>query len=58
MSTRTHARARYAKRLASTYLQICVVFVPGMPACGSVVRVLGGDLAKEAGLVPAATPQP
>ena len=32
--------------------------VPGMPAPGSVVRVLGGDLAKETGLVPAEAQQP
>ena len=32
--------------------------VPGMPAPGSVVRVLGGDLAKELGLVPAAAQTP
>ncbi|HEU0168056.1 MAG TPA: glycoside hydrolase family 99-like domain-containing protein, partial [Chloroflexota bacterium] len=32
--------------------------VPGMPAPGSVVRVLGGDLAKELGLVPAAAQAP
>lgn len=32
--------------------------VPGMPAPGSVVRVLGGDLLKEAGLIPGAATQP
>lgn len=32
--------------------------VPGMPAPGSVVRVLGGDLLKEAGLIPANAAEP
>jgi hypothetical protein len=32
--------------------------VPGMPAPGSVTRVLAGDLLKEAGLVPAASAAP
>jgi hypothetical protein len=32
--------------------------VPGMPAPGSVVRVLAGDLAKEQGLIPADAQQP
>lgn len=32
--------------------------VPGMPAPGTVVRVLGGDLAKEAGLVPLSAQTP
>ncbi len=32
--------------------------VPGMPPPGSVVRVLGGDLAKETGLVPPEASQP
>lgn len=32
--------------------------IPGMPAAGTVVRVLGGDLAKEEGLVPASAQAP
>ncbi|HEX6512432.1 MAG TPA: endo-1,3-alpha-glucanase family glycosylhydrolase [Chloroflexota bacterium] len=32
--------------------------VPGMPAPGSVVRVLGGDLAKQLGLIPTDAQQP
>ena len=32
--------------------------VPGMPAPGSVVRVLGGDLAKQQGLIPSAAEAP
>ena len=46
------------QRFQRIALQHWVESVPGMPAPGSVVRVLGGDLLKEAGLVPAAAAQP
>jgi hypothetical protein len=38
-------------------IQLWTDSVPGMPTPGSVVGVLGGDLAKEAGLLPAAAIQ-
>ena len=46
------------QRFQRIAFQLWVEDVPGMPARGSVVRVLGGDLAKEAGLVPASAAQP
>ena len=46
------------QRFQRIAFQHWVEAVPGMPAPGTVVRVLGGDLLKEAGLIPtdAATP--
>ena len=46
------------QRFQRIAFQKWVEAVPGMPAPGSVVRVLGGDLLKSAGLVPAAAAQP
>jgi len=40
------------QRFQRVALQHWVEDVPGMPPAGSVVRVLGGDLLKEAGLLP------
>lgn len=47
------------QRFQRISLQLWVDSVPGMPAKGSVVGILGGDLYKQAGLVPpsAATPE-
>ncbi|MCL4534391.1 MAG: hypothetical protein M1370_04435 [Bacteroidetes bacterium] len=47
-----------AQRFQRYALQKWEQAVPGMPPVGSVVGVLVGDLAKEAGLVPAAAMQP
>ena len=46
------------QRFQRIAFQRWVESVPGMPAAGSVVRVLGGDLLKEAGVIPAAAAQP
>ena len=48
------------QRFQRMALQLWVEDVPGMPAKGSVVGILGGDLLKNQGLVPAeaATPEP
>lgn len=48
------------QRFQRISLQLWVDSVPGMPAKGSVVGILGGDLSKQAGLVPAdaAKPEP
>jgi hypothetical protein len=42
-----------SQRFQRVALQLWLDTVPGMPAPGSVVRVLAGDLLKEAGLIPA-----
>jgi hypothetical protein len=47
-----------AQRFQRIAFQHWVESVPGMPAPGSVVRVLGGDLLKEAGLIPGAAAEP
>ncbi|MCL4459011.1 MAG: hypothetical protein M1577_03765 [Chloroflexi bacterium] len=41
-----------AQRFQRIAFQLWLDAVPGMPSPGSVVRVLGGDLLKEAGLIP------
>lgn len=46
-----------SQRFQRTSFQQWVEEVPGMPAKGSVVAVLGGNLMKEAGLLPASTLQ-
>jgi hypothetical protein len=46
------------QRFQRVALQHWVEDVPGMPPVGSVVRVLGGDLLKEAGLLPGHALQP
>ena len=46
------------QRFQRIAFQLWVDQVPGMPAPGSVVRILGGDLLKEAGLIPASATQP
>jgi hypothetical protein len=46
------------QRFQRVALQRWVEAVPGMPAPGTVTRVLGGDLFKEAGMVPAASTTP
>lgn len=47
-----------SQRFQRITLQRWLQLIPGMPAPGSVVRVLGGDLAKETGIVPTAAQQP
>ena len=47
-----------SQRFQRIAFQLWVEDVPGMPAKGSVVGVLGGDLMKEAGLLPAGAGQP
>src|SRR5919204_1903891 len=46
------------QRFQRVALQRWVEPVPGMPPVGSVVRVLGGDLLKEAGMLPSQAIQP
>ena len=46
------------QRFQRIVFQQWIESVPGMPAPGTVVRVLGGDLLKEAGLIPAAAMEP
>jgi spore germination protein len=46
------------QRFQRISLQLWVDAVPGMPPPGSVVGILGGDLVKSAGVVPAAAAQP
>ena len=46
------------QRFQRAAFQHWVEGVPGMPAPGAVVRVLGGDLIKEAGLIPSSATQP
>jgi spore germination protein len=46
------------QRFQRVSLQLWVEDVPGMPAKGSVVGILGGDLYKQAGLVPATAAAP
>ena len=46
------------QRFQRIALQAWVESVPGMPAKGSVVGILGGDLLKERGLIPAEAVQP
>jgi hypothetical protein len=46
------------QRFQRIAFQQWVESVPGMPAPGSVVRVLGGDLLKEAGLITGAAAEP
>ncbi|MBX6770776.1 MAG: hypothetical protein IRY83_03570 [Chloroflexi bacterium] len=43
-----------SQRFQRVAFQLWTVAVPGMPAPGTVVAVLGGDLLKEAGLLPSA----
>jgi hypothetical protein len=49
-----------AQRFRRIALQLWVQDVPGQPRAGTVTRVLGGDVMKEAGLIPyyALVPQP
>jgi len=47
-----------SQRFQRIAFQLWVEDVPGMPAKGSVVGALGGDLLKEAGLLPATAVQP
>ena len=47
-----------SQRFQRVTLQLWLDTVPGMPAPGTVVRVLAGDLAKEAGLIPAEAMRP
>lgn|GEM_PF-4071370 len=47
-----------SQRFQRITFQLWVASVPGMPAPGTVVGVLGGDLLKEAGLLPSAATQP
>ncbi len=47
-----------SQRFQRVSLQLWVEEVPGMPAPGTVVRILGGDLLKEAGLVPRESTEP
>ncbi len=49
-----------AQRFRRIALQLWVQDVPGQPKAGTVTRVLGGDVMKEAGLIPyyALVPQP
>lgn len=46
------------QRFQRISLQLWVEDVPGMPPKGSVVGILGGDLAKQAGLIPPAAASP
>ena len=46
------------QRFQRTAFQLWVEVVPGMPSKGTVVGVLGGDLLKEAGELPAASVNP
>jgi len=46
------------QRFQRVAFQHWVESVPGMPGPGVVVRVLGGDLLKEAGLIPSSATQP
>jgi hypothetical protein len=46
------------QRFQRVALQHWVDTVPGMPPSGSVVRVLGGDLLKQSGLIPSSASQP
>jgi hypothetical protein len=47
-----------SQRFQRISFQLWTVAVPGMPAPGTVVGILGGDLLKEAGLLPASAIQP
>ena len=44
--------------IAAAALELWLEDVPGMPPKGSVVGVLGGDLLKELGLIPAEAARP
>ncbi len=46
------------QRFQRVALQLWIDDVPGMPARGSVVGILGGDLLKQHGLIPPAEAQP
>jgi spore germination protein YaaH len=46
------------QRFQRVALQLWIEGVPGMPARGSVVGILGGDLLKQHGLIPASATQP
>lgn len=47
-----------SQRFQRISFQLWTAAVPGMPAPGTVVGILGGDLLKEAGQIPSASTQP